>query len=424
MTIEPELSESESPIAAEDESSVPSVSKPISKPISRPIEAGWFGLQGFGIILLILLLITAVSLIGLGVQGWAEGEARSLLHFVRNPFLGLVIGIFATALVQSSGLVIVIMVGLVAGGFPLSLAIAVVMGANIGTTVTNTLVSLFQKTEGEAFERSFAAATVHDFFNLLAVCLFFPLEQWLHPLERLSYWLIHHLQNLNNGLMSPSLTAKPEVGLPGVGWAPIPDLNPLDYTIVPVTHQLQQWANLWSAPWNHLALVLVGIGIMTVSLPLLSQQIRSLWFPVPDQGGWANILVGAAITALVQSSSATTSLMVPLAGAGILSLSQIYPFTLGANIGSCVTGLLSTIGLPSPLASAGLQIALIHLLYNCLSVVLVYSLPPLRSFPLVAATRLAHLASHQKTVAIVYVGLIFFGLPLIGLWLSVADFRF
>ena len=116
--------------------------------------------------------------------------------------------------------------------------------------------------------------------------------------------------------------------------------------------------------------------------------------------------------------------MVPLAGAGILSLSQIYPFTLGANIGSCVTGLLSTIGLPSPLASAGLQIALIHLLYNCLSVVLVYSLPPLRSFPLVAATRLAHLASHQKTVAIVYVGLIFFGLPLIGLWLSVADFRF
>lgn len=420
MTIEPELSGSQSPIPEKDKSSVPSA----SRPISRPIEAGWFGLQGFGIILLIFLLITAVSLIGLGVQGWAGGEARSLLHFVRNPFLGLVIGIFATALVQSSGLVIVIMVGLVAGGFPLSLSIAVVMGANIGTTVTNTLVSLFQKTEGEAFERSFAAATVHDFFNLLAVCLFFPVEQWLHPLERLSYWLIHTLKTLNPGLMSPSLTAKPEVGLPGVGWAPIPDLNPLDYTIVPVTHQLQQWANLWSAPWNHLALVLVGIGIMTISLPLLSQQIRSLWFPVPDQGGWVNILVGAAITALVQSSSATTSLMVPLAGAGVLSLSQIYPFTLGANIGSCVTGLLSTIGLPSPLASAGLQIALIHLLYNCLAVVLVYSLPPLRSFPLVAATRLAHLASHQKKLAIAYVGLIFFGLPLIGLWLSVADFRF
>jgi sodium-dependent phosphate cotransporter len=428
MTIEPKLSVSTPSISGEGESSVS------SSPVSPSWIPRWFSIQGFGIVLLVLLLITAVSLIGLGVQGWAGGEARSLLQFVRNPFLGLVIGIFATALVQSSGLVMVIVVGLVAGGFPISLAISVVMGANIGTTVTNTLVSLFQKTEGEAFERSFAAATVHDFFNLLAVCLFFPLEQWLHPLERLSHWLIHdRLINyrlihglISHGLINRWLMPKNEEGLPGLGWGEIPGLtwlNPLDYTIVPVTKQLEHWANLWAAPWNHLALVLAGIGVMMVSLPLLSQQIRSLWSPAPKPGGWGNILVGAAITALVQSSSATTSLMVPLAGAGVLSLSQIYPFTLGANIGSCVTGLLSTIGLPTPLASVGLQIALVHLLYNCLAVVLIYSLPPLRSFPLTAATGLAHVARHQKPIAIVYVGLIFFGLPLICLWLSVATFR-
>ena len=60
-------------------------------------------------------------------------------------------------------------------------AIPMVMGANIGTTVTNTLISVGHITKGEEFKRAFAAATIHDFFNLMAVVIFSPNDLWYFP---------------------------------------------------------------------------------------------------------------------------------------------------------------------------------------------------------------------------------------------------
>ena len=65
-------------------------------------------------------------------------------------------------------------------------AIPMVMGANIGTTVTNTLISVGHITKGEEFKRAFAAATIHDFFNLMAVVIFFPLEMIFGVFHKLS----------------------------------------------------------------------------------------------------------------------------------------------------------------------------------------------------------------------------------------------
>ncbi|NMS64749.1 Na/Pi symporter, partial [Vibrio parahaemolyticus] len=139
------------------------------------------------------LLLLAVSMVGSGFK-WATGDqAKVLFEFAAHPVAGLMIGLVATALIQSSSTVTSIIVGLVAGGLPVETAIPMVMGANIGTTVTNTLVSLGHVRCKEEFKRAFASATIHDFFNLLAVAIFLPLEMMFGILEKVSHWIVSPL---------------------------------------------------------------------------------------------------------------------------------------------------------------------------------------------------------------------------------------
>ncbi|MCP4410943.1 MAG: Na/Pi cotransporter family protein, partial [Gammaproteobacteria bacterium] len=140
---------------------------------------------------LIYLILLAVGMIGSGFK-WASGGkegAEQLFAFATNPFMGLIMGTMATALVQSSSTVTSVIVGLVAGGLPVATAIPMVMGANIGTTITNTLVSLGHIRSKEEFRRAFSAATVHDFFNLLGVVIFLPLEMAFGLLEKASLYM-------------------------------------------------------------------------------------------------------------------------------------------------------------------------------------------------------------------------------------------
>ena len=137
--------------------------------------------------LLIYLLICAVGIIGSGFKMSVGGHAKELFAFASNPFAGLVVGIVATALIQSSSTVTSIIVGLVAGGLPVELAVPMVMGANVGTSITNTIVSLGHVRAKEEFKRAFSAATVHDFFNLLSVVIFLPLEIAFGFLEKTKF---------------------------------------------------------------------------------------------------------------------------------------------------------------------------------------------------------------------------------------------
>ena len=133
------------------------------------------------VITLIYLILVAVGAVSHGFKGFSGGAegAAQIFAFANNPFVALLLGILATALVQSSSTVTSVIVGLVAGGLPIGMAIPMVMGANLGTTITNTIVSLGHIRDRGEFRRAFAAATVHDFFNLLAVFIFLPLELML-----------------------------------------------------------------------------------------------------------------------------------------------------------------------------------------------------------------------------------------------------
>ena len=129
------------------------------------------------------------------------------------------------------------------------------------------------------------------------------------------------------------------------------------------------------------------------------------------KGPVSGIISGTIITVLVQSSSTTTSLMVPLAGSGVFRLKQIYPFTLGANIGTTITALLAATAISGATAVLALQIALVHLIYNTSAVVLIYGIKNLRKLPIRGAVWLAKLATKNKMIVIFYVLGAFFALP-------------
>ena len=129
------------------------------------------------VIALVYLFLVAIELLGGSFKAVGRDTAQQLIAGVTNPFAGLAVGILATVLVQSSSVTTATVVGLVGSGqVPLDVAIPMIMGANIGTTITNTLVSMGHITRSEEFRRAFAGATVHDFFNLITVAIVFPLE--------------------------------------------------------------------------------------------------------------------------------------------------------------------------------------------------------------------------------------------------------
>jgi sodium-dependent phosphate cotransporter len=143
---------------------------------------GWCGIAG-----LIYLLICAVSIISRGFAGLSSDAAHSLFAFAANPWVGLFVGVLGTVLIQSSTTTTAIAVTAVgAGALPIRAAIPVIIGANLGTTVTPTLVALTYMGSRVEFRRALATSTIHDFYNWLALLIFFPLELIWHPLEHLS----------------------------------------------------------------------------------------------------------------------------------------------------------------------------------------------------------------------------------------------
>ena len=123
---------------------------------------------------------------------------------------------------------------------------------------------------------------------------------------------------------------------------------------------------------------------------------------------WKHWLNTILLTIMVQSSSITTSTIVPLAGAGIVSLRQIYPFTLGANIGTTVTALLAAL----TLNVTALVAAFAHLFFNLAGILVIYLNPLLSNIPLRAAEWVAEKSYKNKFIPIIYLIIFFFILPL------------
>ena len=374
------------------------------EPAPRP-AAAW------GVVaVMVYLLLVAVGVVGDGFRLAVGGQAGAerLFAFATNPFVGVLLGTLTTALVQSSSTVTSIIVGLVAGGLPVGVAIPMVMGANMGTTVTNTLVSLGHIGRADEFRRAFAAATVHDWFNLIGIVIFLPIEVAFGLIERAS---------------SALLTAFVSVGSYSTGgW------DVLGRAVGPGRSLAGALADPLPETGGGVLLIGLGVALILVSITYLGRALktvmvgnaRRLLHGAIGRGAGAGILSGTVVTVLVQSSSTTTSLMVPLAAGGVFSLREVYPFTLGANIGTTITALMAATAVTGASREPALQIALAHLLFNAFAVTVVYGVPWLRGLPLRGAGWIAELGAERKGLALAWVLAVFFAVPAL---LTVATLR-
>ena len=225
------------------------------------------------------------------LKATAGARMRDLLARVTtNRFKGVLAGGFTTAVIQSSSVTTVLVVGFVSAGLmSLQQSIGVIMGAGIGTTVTAQIIA-FKVTQ----------------YALVAVVIGFVV-QFFFDEERLKRY----------GTMLFSL-----------------------------------------------GLVFYGMNMMgDATLPLRSYQpFIDLLARMEDP--YLAVLISAGFTAVIQSSSATTAVIIVLASQGIVSLEQGIPLVFGANIGTCVTALLATIGKQR----LAIRAALIHVMFNVLGV--------------------------------------------------------
>jgi sodium-dependent phosphate cotransporter len=332
------------------------------------------------------------------------GEGGELFGGIRNPFAGLSLGVLFTVLVQSSSTTTSTIVAVVGSGtLSVQAAVPMIMGANIGTTVTNTLVSLGSIRRSREFQRAFAAATVHDFFNLLCVAVLLPVELATRVLSNSAAWMTGLLAG---GAATGGKYDSPVKGaIKGAHKALLGGLEAV---------------GLEGTALGVAALVL-GIGLTMVSLFYITRNMRRVLAGnieramnrALERSGLVPLGIGIALTIAVQSSSITTSLLVPMCAAGVLSLHNAFPVMLGANIGTTVTALLASLAQDRPEA---LTIALVHLLFNCAGVLLFYPFPAMRRIPIEMALGLARLATRSRLWVLAYVVGIFVLLPLSG-WL-------
>ncbi|MCQ8850317.1 Na/Pi symporter [Alteromonas stellipolaris] len=359
------------------------------------------------LIALVYLMLLAVSMIGSGFKLAAGDHAKTLFTFASNPIMGLIIGMVATALIQSSSTVTSIIVGMVAGGLPITIAVPMMMGANIGTSITNTLVSLGHVAKKDEFQRAFNAATIHDFFNVMSVIIFLPLEMAFGILEHSSAFVV---SMLNTG-----------------GTMGVDGFNPIKALTQPALNVVTGMVSGLPSVYPGIVNIILGIGLIVTSITYMGKIMKSLMVGKAKdilhksigKGPISGISSGALMTVLVQSSSTTTSLVVPLVGSGILKAKDIYPFTLGANIGTCITALIAALGVVGVNAAFALQIALVHLLYNVFSVVLIYGTPMLRNIPLDLSYKLSVIVAEKKFYGVAYIGGLFFCMPLGIIFMSV-----
>ena len=353
-------------------------------------------------------------------EGAKSLEYRPVVYrvfgYADNPLVGLFVGLLATSIFQSSSFTTSFTVALVATT-PLTLhqAIFIIMGANIGTSVTNTGVSFTHVRRRDEFERAYGAAIVHDFFNTLSVLLLFPTE-WLvwrltgkGLLERLAVWMA-------SVFYSGAPTGEEPTNFLKEGVKPL---------VEAVTRLLEGGLGLGHVAAS-ITLMVLGVVFLFAALLLMTMALRSLIMKrverffdrVLFRNDLTAYVVGLLLTATIQSSSVTTSLAVPLAGAGLLTLRQIFPYTLGANLGTTVTALIASFATAADTpaqAQIGVALAFSHMLFNAIGSLVWY---PLRFVPIGIARWWSHQVGRSRYLAVLHITLFFFVLPavVIGLY--------
>ncbi len=250
------------------------------------------------------MFLYGMQMMATGLQKTAGDKMKHLLGVLtNNRFMGILVGALITAIIQSSGATTVMVIGFVnAGLMNLFQTVGVIMGANIGTTITAWIVSAGQL--GDAFT-----------------------------------------------VMKPSFYAPLMIGIGAM---------------------LVMFAK--KEKKKNIGEILISLGLLFVGLDWMSGAIKPYTdapifaqaFALLGSNPFLGVLVGAIVTAVMQSSSASVGVLQTLAMNGVVTTNAAVYICLGSNIGSCYTALLSSIGASKNSKRA----AIINLLFNCFGVLI------------------------------------------------------
>ncbi len=346
---------------------------------------------------LLYLFILSITLLGGSFKLFGKGFAETIFQATSNPILGLMIGLLTTSIIQSSSTTTSIIVGLVAAGqlggpeaagaaLSFEAAIPMVMGANIGTSVTNIIVSLGSISRGDEFRRAFGGSLLHDFFNVCSVAVLLPLQIYFNLIGRSA----HVLESLFTGFGGMKFS------------------SPLGAITKPVAHLIIDLTGKsgWLSALIALFLLFIALRyIVKVLKSMVLSKVERFFQRFIFRTPVLSLLLGIALTAAVQSSSITTSLVVPLLGAGVLRMEQVYPYLMGANVGTTITAFLASFVTGS---AEAVSVAFAHLMFNVYGIAIFW---PLRRIPIWLAKKMAEMTQRSKLVPILYIAVVFFVIP-------------
>ncbi len=355
-------------------------------------------LKGVVMIGSLLFFLLSINLMGLSI-GQMTGEFTSQISQVTsNPFVGLFIGLVATALLQSSSTTTSIAVAAVASGaIGLQNAIPIVLGANIGTTITSTIISMSYISKAKEFRKALAAGTSHDFFNILTVLVLLPLESRYHLLERTSS-SISSLFHEENFVTEGETT----------GFQFFSILDYINESIVSFTGPLI--GLLLAVVLLFGCIKLISKWLYSMLIGTAKDRFENVVFKTKMRSfGW-----GLVLTSVAQSSSLTTSLIVPLVATSKVKIKRAFQFILGANIGTTITALLAALFQ----SEAAISLAIVHLLFNLIGVVIFLFIPFTSDLPVYLAKKFGRMTVKARIIGFAYILFTFFLLPFTLIYLT------
>jgi solute carrier family 34 (sodium-dependent phosphate cotransporter) len=346
-----------------------------------------------------VLFMFAVDLMVSSLQHMGKNISDTILLATSNPFNGLFIGLIITAIFQSSSATTSLLVAFVASGsISLQSAVPIIIGANIGTTITSTIVSLSFINKKKEFRRAVSAGTYHDFFNVLTAAAVFPLEYYFGFLSKASLMISE--QFLPSGTTADAETPHILFGFdPLINW--IAGLIPNAFVTAIIALAL-----LFSS-------IIIFRKIISNVLSAKDPAVFSRFF---FKNQFKSFSWGVITTAAIRSSTITTSVVVPIVAKKFVSLKQAAPFIMGANIGTTITAFIAAA--LNANASSAISIAIAHFLFNFTGVLLFFPIPALRQLPIALAESLGGLTMRYRFLGLVYLLSMFFIIPFILIYFN------
>ncbi|CAD5235646.1 unnamed protein product [Bursaphelenchus xylophilus] len=415
-----------------------------------------FCLDIFGFICLLGLLADAFQLIG----GSGVGQNLKKTPFLNNPISSAIFGMVVTIILQSGSTLISILVDMVAGGLlTVHQSIPIMIGAEIGASLMNALVSLGHSGDRDEFRRAFAAATMNDIFNLLNFITVLPLEMTTGFMEWLSGILVMPLSGVKASevktlryLTDPLLNLVVQIDVKAL--TRVTSMSRRDENVTYGSSfvlrciDLDTGGELSECPYVHifaystwsdakiglalLVAAIIGLGFCLAALVKINYLLfagrAAIWvrcllekrFPYPFEWftGYFLMFVAAVVVVIIQSSSVFRSALTPLVGIGVIPLEKLYPLLMGANVGTTSSGILAALSADPAQLQETIQIALCQTIFNVLGVIFFYPIPFLRRIPLRLCKILGNTTAQYRWFALVYILNVFFLFPAFLLALS------